>query len=73
MRRFGAYMAVEADNPRQGVTIMTAKANSLFGRFHNWRRFRTTVRELEQLSTRELDDIGISRGDIYRVSRQSIL
>ena len=52
---------------------MTAKANSLFGRYRNWRRFRATVRELEQLSLRELDDIGISRGDIYRVSRQSIL
>ena len=52
---------------------MASRVNSLFGRYRNWRRFRKTVRELEQLSTRELDDIGISRGDIYRVSRQSIL
>ncbi len=52
---------------------MTAKANSLFGRYRNWRRYRSTVRELDRLSTRELDDIGLSRGDIYRVSRQSIL
>jgi uncharacterized protein YjiS (DUF1127 family) len=66
-------MAIEADNSRQGVTIMTAKANSLFARYRNWQRYRSTVRELEQLSTRELDDIGIARGDIYRVSRNSIL
>ncbi len=52
---------------------MTAKANSLFARYRNWQRYRSTVRELEQLSTRELDDIGIARGDIYRVSRNSIL
>ena len=66
-------MAIEADNPRLGVTIMTAKGISLFGRYRDWRRYRSTVRQLERLSTRELDDIGISRGDIYRVSRQSIL
>ncbi len=66
-------MAIEADNPRQGVTIMTAKANSFFGRFRNWRRYRATVRQLDRLSTRELDDIGISRGDIYRVARQPVL
>ena len=52
---------------------MTAKANSLFGRYRNWRRYHSTVRQLEQLSTRELDDIGISRGDIYRVARQPVL
>ena len=51
---------------------MAAKMNSLFGRYRNWRQFRTTVRELERLSTLQLDDIGISRGDIYRVSRQSV-
>ena len=52
---------------------MGAKGNSLFDRYRNWRRYRTTVSALEKLSTRELDDIGISRGDIYRISRQSIL
>jgi uncharacterized protein YjiS (DUF1127 family) len=29
-----------------------------------WRRYRDAVRELSQLSDRELDDIGIRRGDI---------
>ncbi|MDH3196196.1 MAG: DUF1127 domain-containing protein [Hyphomicrobiales bacterium] len=52
---------------------MAAKGTSLFGRFRNWRRYRLTVRELQRLSARELDDLGISRGDIDRIARQSVL
>ena len=37
-----------------------------------WRRFRDAVRELNQLSDRELSDIGIRRGDIETVVRQSV-
>ena len=37
-----------------------------------WRRYREAVRELSQLSNRELDDIGIRRGDIEFVVRRSI-
>lgn len=37
-----------------------------------WRRFRDAVRELSQLSDRELSDIGIRRGDIETVVRQSV-
>ena len=38
----------------------------------SWRRYREAVRELSQLSNRELDDIGIRRGDIEFVVRRSI-
>ena len=37
-----------------------------------WRRYRDAVRELSQLSNRELDDIGIRRGDIEYVVRRSV-
>jgi uncharacterized protein YjiS (DUF1127 family) len=37
-----------------------------------WRRYREAVRELSQLSDRELDDIGIRRGDIEFIVRRSI-
>jgi len=37
-----------------------------------WRRYREAVRELSQLSDRELDDIGIRRGDIEHVVRLSV-
>jgi uncharacterized protein YjiS (DUF1127 family) len=36
-----------------------------------WRRYRAAVRELEQLSDRELHDLGITRYDIENVARQS--
>jgi uncharacterized protein YjiS (DUF1127 family) len=38
-----------------------------------WRRYREAVRELSQLSDRELSDIGIRRGDIENIVRQSVL
>ena len=37
-----------------------------------WRRYRDAVRELSQLSDRELSDIGIRRGDIEIIVRQSM-
>jgi uncharacterized protein YjiS (DUF1127 family) len=43
----------------------------LINRYQRWRRYRTTVRELQNLSTRELNDLGLSRGDIHRVARQA--
>ncbi|MBV2142898.1 DUF1127 domain-containing protein [Falsochrobactrum sp. TDYN1] len=43
---------------------------NLFRSYNNWRRYRETVNELSQLSTRELNDLGISRADIPHVARQ---
>jgi uncharacterized protein YjiS (DUF1127 family) len=37
-----------------------------------WRRYREAVRELSQLSDRELNDIGIRRGDIEFIVRRSV-
>jgi uncharacterized protein YjiS (DUF1127 family) len=37
-----------------------------------WRKYRNALRELSQLSDRELDDIGIRRGDIENIVRRSI-
>ncbi len=38
-----------------------------------WRRYREAVRELSQLSDRELEDIGIRRGDIEFMVRRSVV
>ena len=38
-----------------------------------WRRYREAVRELSLLSDRELDDIGIRRGDIEFNVRRSVV
>ncbi|MGO9421052.1 DUF1127 domain-containing protein [Roseiarcus sp.] len=38
-----------------------------------WRRYRDAVRELSQLTDRELSDIGIRRGEIETIVRQSVM
>ena len=38
-----------------------------------WRRYRDAVRELSQLTDRELSDIGIRRGEIETLVRQSMM
>jgi len=44
---------------------------NLIRNYRNWRRYRDTVNELSRLSNRELNDLGISRGDIPHVARQA--
>ncbi|CAH2406308.1 DUF1127 domain-containing protein [Mesorhizobium ventifaucium] len=38
--------------------------------FRNWRMYNETVRELNRLNARELNDLGINRGDIERIARK---
>lgn len=40
---------------------------------NNWIKYRQTVAELDRMSTRELQDLGIARADIRRVARASII
>lgn len=42
---------------------------NVMGSFKKWRNYRRTVSELSALSNRELDDLGINRGDIPHVAR----
>ncbi len=39
--------------------------------YQNWRLFRITLNELSKLSTRELDDLGLSRSDLRCVALES--
>jgi uncharacterized protein YjiS (DUF1127 family) len=50
------------------MTTLQTIATKLAG----WRRYRDAVRELSQLSDRELSDIGISRADIQSIARQAV-
>lgn len=45
---------------------------NIVGKFKNWRSYRRTVNELGALSNRELDDLGISRGDIPFVAKRGL-
>lgn len=49
-----------------GVHGVVAKALAILTA---WNDTRVTRRELSRLSDRELDDIGLSRGDIERIAR----
>lgn len=40
-------------------------------RYQSWKIYRSTLEELQMLSDRELDDIGISRFDVRRVAREA--
>jgi len=46
-----------------GIMTMISSA------FSTWNDKRTTRNELSKLTDRELDDIGLSRGDIDRITR----
>jgi uncharacterized protein YjiS (DUF1127 family) len=50
---------------------MSRNINHLLDRFRRWRRYRDTVRELQSLSTYELNDLGVQRGDISRLAREA--
>lgn len=45
---------------------------NLFRAYNNWRRYRTTVNELNRLSPRELNDLGILPSEIPFVARKAV-
>ena len=45
--------------------------DKLAKRLRSWNRYRTTVRELSQLSDRDLNDLGISRSDIRFIAKKN--
>ncbi|MHC5653802.1 DUF1127 domain-containing protein [Stappia sp.] len=45
--------------------------DTLTRKYRNWKTYQTTVSELSRLSTRELDDLGIARGDIHFIARRA--
>jgi len=47
--------------------------DSLVTRFRSWRKYRSTYEELMKLSSRELDDLGISRSEIPNIARRVAL
>jgi uncharacterized protein YjiS (DUF1127 family) len=45
---------------------------SIVSRIQAYLRYRETIRQLSLLSDRELDDLGIRRGEIQNVARLSV-
>jgi uncharacterized protein YjiS (DUF1127 family) len=50
---------------------MPRNVNELYNRYRRWRRYRETVRELSSLTTHELNDLGINRGEISRLAKDA--
>jgi uncharacterized protein YjiS (DUF1127 family) len=43
----------------------------LKSRITTWKRYNRTVTELQALTNRELNDLGIARADIARIAREA--
>jgi uncharacterized protein YjiS (DUF1127 family) len=56
---------------RRGGTSGGSLLQRLSGWFAEQRRYRRTLAELSTLTDRELDDIGLTRGDLEFVARRS--
>jgi uncharacterized protein YjiS (DUF1127 family) len=46
-------------------------ANKLVSNYRAWRKYRETYKELMQLSSRDLADVGIHRSEIPSIARRS--
>ncbi|MCX5496846.1 DUF1127 domain-containing protein [Kaistia dalseonensis] len=46
-------------------------ANNLFATYKNWLKYRETCNELNRLSNRELNDLGINRGEITQLAKRA--
>jgi uncharacterized protein YjiS (DUF1127 family) len=57
------------DNKPTGAIMI----DSLVNRYRSWRKYRSTYEELMKLSSRELDDLGISRSEIPNIARRVAL
>lgn len=64
-----APISRSSNNKRTPRKVLTMNLKQTI---RNWRKVRKTENELYGLSTRELDDLGISRGEIPTIARRSI-
>ena len=51
---------------------MTTLLKNFLQKIRNYGKYRQSLKELNQLTDRELNDIGIGRGDIHRVAKGDI-
>jgi len=64
-------MHMRSAGAQAAPTEVHMSIKSISNWFGAWKRYRVAVRELEQLSDRELSDLGIVRGEIDLIARQS--
>ena len=61
----------DTSRPAAGLTAggFSGFAQRISAALHNWKDARVTYNQLSALTPRELDDIGLTRGDIADVAR----
>jgi uncharacterized protein YjiS (DUF1127 family) len=74
-----AYFALQQRGAKNAAAASHIKKESRMTPFRTiaeklnaWRRYREAVRELSQLTDRELEDIGVRRGDIPFIAAGAI-
>ena len=73
LNRYGsAYLCLVQNDGMIRKKDETSNTMNLIRNYRNWRRYRETVSELNRLTNRELNDLGISRSDIHFVARKSV-
>jgi uncharacterized protein YjiS (DUF1127 family) len=58
---------------RRTQTSGAEMIDSLVKSYRSWRKYRSTYEELMKLSSRELDDLGITRAEIPNIARRVAL
>lgn len=64
-----AYMS--ETHAARGDSALGGYVPTLVARWRAWRSYRATVAALSALTDAELDDIGVTRGDIRAVARRA--
>jgi uncharacterized protein YjiS (DUF1127 family) len=67
-----ATQSQRAANAATGWQWLGDLRGTLAERFANYKIYRTTLAELENLSDRDLADLGIHRADIRDVAREAV-
>lgn len=55
----------------RGDIALGGSISGLVARWRAWRSYRATLNALSALTDAELDDIGLTRGEIRRVARRA--
>lgn len=66
-----AYLSTLTAPRADAADSFAGGLHALVARYKAWRSYRSTVTALAGLTDRELDDIGVTRGEIRHVARSA--
>ena len=72
-RHAAACVQLGSDHPHLSVIEFKPCEDEMnvYQNYRKWRRYRDTLNELNRLSNRELNDLGIARGNIEQIARSA--